>query len=219
MLFILVMDVLNALIGKADEEALLQPLATHRVKHRVSLYADDVALFIRPTPEDLSTIKEILRLFGEVSGLRTNMQKSSIVPIRCATEQLEVVSGAMPCEVIDFPYKYLGLPLSIRKLTKADLQPIVDKIADMLLGWKAALMSTAGRAVLVKAVLTAIPVYLLIALDVPKWLLRAIDKLRRAFLWKGRRLVNGGHCPVTWERACRPEELGGLGIHNLEILG
>ena len=169
--------------------------------------------------EDLSTIKEILRLFGEASGLRTNMQKSSIVPIHCATEQLEVVSRAMPCEVIDFPCKYLGLPLSIRKLTKADLQPIVDKIADMLPGWKAALMSTAGRAVLVKAVLTAIPVYLLIALDVPKWLLRAIDKLHRAFLWKGRRLVNGGHCPVTWERACRPEELGGLGIHNLEILG
>ena len=219
MLFILVMDVLNALIGKADEEALLQPLATHRVKHRVSLYADDVALFIRPTPEDLSTIKEILRLFGEVSGLRTNMQNSSIVPIRCTTEQLEVVSRVMPCEVIDFPCKYLGLPLSIRKLTKTDLQPIVDQIADMLPDWKAALMSTAGRAVLVKAVLTAIPVYLLIALDVPKWLLRAIDKLHRAFLWKGRRLVNGGHCPVTWERACRPEELGGLGIHNLEILG
>ena len=159
MLFILVMDVLNTLIGKAGEEALLQPLATHRVKHRVSLYADDVALFIRPTPEDLSTIKEILRLFGEASGLRTNMQKSSIVPIRCTTEQLEVVSRVMPCEVIDFPCKYLGLPLSIRKLTKADLQPIVDKIADMLPGWKAALMSTAGRAVLVKAVLTAAPVY------------------------------------------------------------
>jgi len=64
MLFILVMDVLNALIGKADEEALLQPLATDRVKHRVSLYADDVALFIRPSPEDLSTTKEILQLFG-----------------------------------------------------------------------------------------------------------------------------------------------------------
>lgn len=31
--------------------------------------------------------------------------------------------------------------------------------------------------------------------------------------------MNGGHCPVAWERACRPEELGGLGIHNLETLG
>ena len=159
------------------------------MKHRVSLYADDVALFIRPSPEDLSTTKEILQLSGEASGLRTNMQKSSIVPIRCDTEQLEVISSAMPCEVMDFPCKYLGLPLSIRKLTKADLQPMVDKVADMLPGSKAALMSTAGHAILVKAVLTAGPDYLLIALDAPKWLLRAIDKLRRAFLWKGRRQV------------------------------
>jgi len=178
MLFILIMDVLNAMVGKADAEALLQPLATARVRHRVSLYADDVALFIHPSPEDLSTTKGILQLFGEASGLHTNVQKSSIVPIRCGPEQLAVVSGVLPCEVIDFPCKYLGLLLSIRKLTKTDLQPIVDKIADMLPGWKAALMSTAGRAVLVKAVLTVIPVYLLIALDVPKWLLRAIDKMR-----------------------------------------
>jgi hypothetical protein len=155
MLFILVMDVLNALIAKADEEALLQPLATDRVKHRISLYADDVALFIRPSFEDLSTTKEILQLFREASRFRTNMQKSSIVPTRCATEQLEVILRAIPCEVIDFPCKYLGLPLSIRKLTKADLQPFVDKIADMLPGWKTALMSTTGRVVLVKAVLTA----------------------------------------------------------------
>ena len=73
MIFILIMDVLNDIIGKADEKALLQPLATTQVKHRVSLYADDVALFIRPSPEDLSTTKEILQLFGEASGLRTNM--------------------------------------------------------------------------------------------------------------------------------------------------
>lgn len=79
MLFILVMDVLNAIIGKADEEALLQPLAIAQVKHRVSLYADDVALFIRPSTEDLSTTKRILQVFEEASGLHTNMQKSSIV--------------------------------------------------------------------------------------------------------------------------------------------
>ena len=115
----------------------------------------------------------------------------------------------MPCEVLDFPCKYLGLPLTIRKLTKADLQPMVDKVAEMLPGWKAALMSTTGRAILAKAVLTAVPVYLLIALDAPKWLLRAIDKLRRAFLWKGRRQVNGGHCPVAWERRAARRSLEG----------
>ena len=47
MLFILVMDVLNSLFLKAEAEGLLSPLQS--TGQRLSLYADDVALFIRPT--------------------------------------------------------------------------------------------------------------------------------------------------------------------------
>jgi hypothetical protein len=55
-------------------------------------------------------------------------------------------------------------------------------------------MNMSGRAVLVRFVLTAIPLYLLIAIRVPKWFVRAIDKIRKEFLWKGLgiREVNGG---------------------------
>jgi hypothetical protein len=67
--------------------------------------------------------------------------------------------------------------------------------------------------------LTAIPIYLLVALKVPKWFIRAIDKIRRGFLWKGRKDANGGSCLVAWEKVMRPIDLGGLGIHNLEVLG
>jgi len=73
-------------------------------------------------------------------------------------------------------------------------------------GWKAATMNTAGRAALVQAVLTAISIYQLIALDFPKYAIKAIDKIRRAFLWKGRKEMNGGH-PNSVKR---PIDLGGF---------
>lgn len=47
MLFILVMNVLNALVQKASDGRLLQPLARRPLQHRVSLYVDDVVLFLR----------------------------------------------------------------------------------------------------------------------------------------------------------------------------
>jgi len=71
MLFILVVDVLNNLFLKAEAEGLVSPLLS--TGQRLSLYADDVALFIRPTEEDLQLTKDILRCFGEASGLQTNL--------------------------------------------------------------------------------------------------------------------------------------------------
>jgi hypothetical protein len=36
---------------------------------------------------------------------------------------------------------YLGLPLTLKKLSKAQLQPIIELLADLLPAWKANLMT------------------------------------------------------------------------------
>ena len=217
MLFILVMDVLNSLFIKAESEGLLLPLLS--TGQRLSLYADDVALFIRSNEQDLQLTKNILAVFGEASGLQTNLQKSCVIPIQCDEEFHGVVNNTLHCATANFPTTYLGLPISNKKLRKCDLMVWIEKIANKLPGWKASLMTLAGRAVLVKSVLTAIPIYILVAIKVPKWFLRAVDKIRRGFLWTGRQRANGGCCLVAWEKVMRPLDLGGLGIHNLEVLG
>jgi hypothetical protein len=65
---------------------------------------------------------------------------------------MEVVQNVLPCSVENFPCKYLGLPLLVRKLSKNDFLLLIDKIADYLPGWKAALMHPAGRTALMWAV-------------------------------------------------------------------
>ena len=123
MLFILVMDVLNSLFVKAGEDGLLQPLSSRISEQRLSLYADDVALFIKPTEEELQVTRDILNAFGSASGLQTNLHKSSIIPIHCEETYLSTVSNTLPCSISEFPCTYLGLPLSNKKLRKIDLMP------------------------------------------------------------------------------------------------
>jgi hypothetical protein len=57
------------------------------------------------------------------------------------------------------------------------------------------------------------------AMSVPKWVIKSIDKLRRGFLWKGRKNVNGGSCLVPWEIVTMPLKYGGLGDSNLPFKG
>jgi len=219
MLFILVMDVLCHLIRKASEEQLLQPLARRALQHMISLYADDVVLFLRPTADDIGITLDILQLFGNASGLTTNLQKSSVLPIQCNDFDIATLQESLPCQIAEFPCKYLGVPLSPHKLTKAQAQPIVEKIVDRLPSWKAELLTKAGRGILVKYVLTSMVIYIMLALELPPGVLKAFDNIRRSFLWKGRKDARGGYCLLAWPKVRRPVFLGGLGISDLQNLG
>jgi hypothetical protein len=68
---------------------------------------------------------------------------------------------------------------------------------------------------LLNAVLDAIPTFAMAALELPPALLRAIEALRRAFLWNVTGAVSGTKCLVSWEVVCRPKPEGGLGIKCL----
>jgi hypothetical protein len=157
-----------------------------------------------------------LRCFGVASSLQTNLQKSFSYPIQCNFERTALAVQTLGCASKNFPTTYLGLPLSSKKLSAEDLAHWIEKIAAKLPGWKAELLNLAGRITLIKSVLSAIPVYLFIDLNAPKWVIKAIDKIQRNFLWKGRKKARGGNCLVSWDKISRPLDLGGLGIPNLQ---
>lgn len=78
-----------------------------------------------------------------------------------------------------FPCKYLEIPLSLEKLTREQIQPIIDRIADQPSGWKSDMMNRDCCRIQVQYVLTSMLVYLAMSLGKPTWALKAIDKIRR----------------------------------------
>lgn len=63
MLFILCMEPLQALFKKATQQGIFAPLARSGVHQRLSMFADDVMVFFKPTVEEIQACREILALF------------------------------------------------------------------------------------------------------------------------------------------------------------
>ena len=120
LLFVIAMDVLTTIISKAPEARVLSTINGCSPMQRLSLYADDVVLFIKPTWQDLTFVKEILAIFGVASGLKVNYAKSAAIMIRAESEDEGLVKSALPWKIDTFPCKYLGLQLSIKQLKRSE---------------------------------------------------------------------------------------------------
>lgn len=140
MLFILAMEALSRLLSLAQQEGVIRGVNQPGIKHICSIYADDVILFAHPSVNEANAIRELLRIFGDASGLRTNLAKCSITEIYGAQDTLADVQRILGCQVAQFPIRYLGLPLSTSKVPKAAIHSCVDAVARpaMALSWREA---------------------------------------------------------------------------------
>lgn len=169
LLFILVMETLSSMIRLADCWQLFDKVGINSFPHRASLYADDLIMFVSPAQRDLDITRKILDVFERASGLGCNLHKCQIVPIRCTPKDITRVTSLFLATVSEFPIRYLGVPLSVTKLPKAALQPLVDKVADRVPTFKGKLLHSSGRLALLKSTLSAIPVDIMINLELPPW--------------------------------------------------
>jgi hypothetical protein len=115
------------------------------------VYADDVVVFLKPEVQELRALHEILKIFGEASGLHVNYRKTTATLICGSIEAGERVKEVLGCELANFP------------------------------AWQHGMIARAGRLVLIKAVISARPVHPLLVEDAPMWLLEEVAKWLRAF--------------------------------------
>jgi hypothetical protein len=133
MLFLLTMEPLHKLVQKAQKANLLNRVNPSCDMFRIFLYADDAALFIKPTVSGLRSEFCILDIFAGASGLVSNMEKTQFYPIQCDQINLEFLSQHN-LQISSFPCSYLCHPLHIKKLPKSLLMTVIQKIAKRLPG-------------------------------------------------------------------------------------
>ncbi|XP_050217747.1 uncharacterized protein LOC126668601 [Mercurialis annua] len=187
MLFVIAAEGFKAIIEKAKHEGLLEGIRIDGYHESISLlqFADDTLMFL---PYDLDKVRNLLRIlrcFEIVSGLRINFNKSSVIGLNLVEEEVLAAADILNCKVESLPITYLGLPLSRKNLALNQYAPLVQNFQNHLAQWKGNLLSPAGRLVLIKSVLSSLPVYSMCCYDIPVHVIKALESSMRNFLWKG----------------------------------
>ena len=77
--------------------------------HAVSLYADDILVYLKDIRIGLRPLLDILHTFGQISGLRTNITKSCIFPLSEASAEILTDRDTTPLPLASQTFKYHGV--------------------------------------------------------------------------------------------------------------
>eukprot|EP00253_Pinus_taeda_P019452 PITA_19452 len=181
------------------------------------LFVDDIIMFSNGSLEDCKTIKRILDLFLKAIGLCINERKSSLTSSGLSEDMVHSVKMVLNFDVktLEDTFKYLGFLLKPDNYRIKDWTWILAKIESKLKHWSFRWLSRAGRLVLIKSVLMAVPVFWASLTWVPKGVLSQIDKVCSRFLWAGSKSEKVTPW-IAWDKVARPKEWGGWGIKNLQ---
>ncbi|GJY83708.1 RNA-directed DNA polymerase, eukaryota, reverse transcriptase zinc-binding domain protein [Tanacetum coccineum] len=183
-LFTLVMEVLNLLMKKNIREAVnfRYHFGCKRQKNTHICFVDDLMVFCNGDISLAKVIKRTLEEFSGISGLKPNMQKSTVFFGGMNVIEQNNILKIIPFSVGKFPMKYLGVPLITIQLSVSECKPLVEKVEKKILDWKNRALTYVGRLQLIASVLSSIHMYWALVFLIPKTVINEINKLLKRFV-------------------------------------
>ncbi|GKU94254.1 hypothetical protein SLEP1_g7776 [Rubroshorea leprosula] len=177
-------------------------------------FADDLVFIGKASKANAIFLKEVLLFFCIRSGEKVNLDKSKILfSVNTPESVKNDICTILFVSKTDHLGKYLGVPMTPKRISKSDCNFIVDKVRKKLSGWKASMLSLAGRTTLISSVLSSIPNYYMQGMFFPAATHEELDRLSRQFLWGSTPQKRRANL-VSWEKITHPKKFGGLGIRS-----
>lgn len=163
-----------------------RPILTHL------FFADDATFFGKAAEENMYQLVEILNKYTQHSGQRINISKSGVIAGKFMAPRLKgSLARILHMQLWDNPGKYLGLPADWGRSKISALSWIKERILKKIEGWKESLLNQAGKEVLIKAILQAIPSYTMAIVRFPKTFCKSICASIARFWWRSGRKDRG----------------------------
>ena len=162
-LFNIVADMLALLINRAKADGQIRGVIPHLLDDSLSIlqYADDTIIFLDHDLEQVKNLKLLLCAFEQLSGLKINFHKSEFFCYGAAKEMEESYTDLFGCNVGEYPFRYLGIPMHHRQLLNSEWRKVEKRFQKKLSCWKAKYLSYGGRLVLLNSVLSSLSMFMM----------------------------------------------------------
>ncbi|KAK6139424.1 hypothetical protein DH2020_026831 [Rehmannia glutinosa] len=163
-LFILLSEVLSSLINQAQVNFLFQGLKLCRLGPALThiFFADDSIIFCEASLFQALSLKTILDRYCKASGQVINMDKSSVFFSKNTPGSLKNTICTMLDGIsLQHHARYLGLPMVLGKSEKEIFHYVVECVHNRVASWSNSFLSFAGKEVLIKVVINAMPTYVM----------------------------------------------------------
>ncbi|XP_021991319.1 uncharacterized protein LOC110888086 [Helianthus annuus] len=215
-LFILAMEAQDVIMTRAGKRGAFKGIKVPNKGPCISHlhYAEDV-IFMREWSEtNILNLNRILRCFYLCSGLKVDLNKSSLYGVGVEEEEIERMARKLKCKKGNMSFGFLGLAIGANMKRVKFWKPVAEKFNTKLPARKAKCLSFTERFVLAKAVMGALPNYYFSIYLAPKKVIKSLDAIHRDFIWGRKDGKNKIHW-IAWNKVVRSKKYGGFGTGRL----
>lgn len=174
----------------------------------ISLYADDIILYLRNSERSVPILLDLITSFGRLSGYTINWSKSNFMPLSDAYSPGFLEN--MPFKIVRDHFTYLGLtiPKDPKLIFKLNFLEFLSKLKSNIGNWKILPLSMIGRINSIKMV--SLPRFLYLCQNLPIFLTSAffkeLDSIILSYFW------NYKTHRISKSHLQKSKFLGGLGM-------
>jgi len=198
-------------LAQAIRQSTASPMEIGRHNHIISLYADDIILFLDNFDTSIHPVIKEFDKFSSLSGYKINWTKSALMPLNNIHTSVPIPNYIH----IKSSFTYLGITIykNIHKITRDNFNTMLSKIKSDIHRWRNLKTSLQGRINTVK--MNILPrfnfLFFMLPLGPPPSYFKDIHSMISSFIWDGRRPR------VRLNTLQRPKLLGGLAVPNVEL--
>ena len=205
--FIMIIE-LFAILVRSDKK--IEGVKIGKLVSLLSIFADDLVLFIQNKGKVWYAVQEAIDCFEASSGLKINYDKSNIYRLGSARNSNARFYSRKKLQWSDGSIDALGVIVNTKKIVELNIDPILQKIENVLNTWKHRDLSLLGKILVINSLAASLLMYRLAVLPLIKEkYYKMYEQIIKKFLW------NSTKAKIPFKILEGLKENGGLNLNNI----